>query len=80
MYKRQPNGGAPRLAVTGIGPRPARLTTAESLVAAGQDEDAITAAADAARAAASHPGDFRGDAAYRAEMAAVLTRRVVQSL
>ena len=49
-------------------------------MAAGQDEDAITAAADAARAAASHPGDFRGDAAYRAEMAAVLTRRVVQSL
>jgi CO/xanthine dehydrogenase FAD-binding subunit len=38
---------------------------------------AIAAAAEAARAATTHPGDFRGDAAYRAEMAAVLTRRVL---
>ncbi len=76
----RPNSGAPRLAATGIGPRPVRLSAAESHLAAGQDEAAITAASDAARAAAAHPGDFRGDAAYRAEMAAVLTRRVLQSL
>jgi CO/xanthine dehydrogenase FAD-binding subunit len=28
--------------------------------------------------ATDHPGDFRGDAAYRAEMVAVLTRRVLR--
>ena len=36
--------------------------------------------ANAAAAASSHPGDFRGDAAYRADMAAVLTRRVLMQL
>ncbi|MCZ7672864.1 MAG: hypothetical protein M5U34_39945 [Chloroflexi bacterium] len=31
----------------------------------------------AAKTACTHPGDFRGGAAYRADMAAVLTRRVL---
>jgi probable selenate reductase FAD-binding subunit len=66
----QPAKGAARLAATGLGERPFRLTTAEANL------DNIDAAATAAQAANQHPGDFRGDAAYRAEMAAVLTRRV----
>lgn len=73
----RPDGGTPRLAATGIGSRPERLLHVESVLANGLDEAAIAAAA---RAAATHPGDFRGDAAYRAEMAVVLTRRVLQSL
>ena len=73
----QPHDGAPRLAATGIAPRPLRLTAAEAALRSSRDEAGITAAAEAARAAAIHPGDFRGDAAYRAEMAAVLTQRVL---
>ena len=68
----RPVAGSPRLAATGLGERPFRLTTAEANL------DNIEAAATAAQAANQHPGDFRGDAAYRAEMAAVLTRRVCQ--
>ncbi len=75
-----PDGGGVRLAATGIGPRPQRLTAAEIAASDELSETTIDAAADAAQAAASHPGDFRGDAAYRAEMAAVLTRRVLQTL
>ncbi len=73
----QPRDGGPRLAATGIGPRPMRLTAAEAALRGGVNEATIAAAAEAARAAAHHPGDFRGDAAYRADMAAVLTRRVL---
>ncbi|MCP4424757.1 MAG: hypothetical protein GY803_09715 [Chloroflexi bacterium] len=72
----QPQDGAPRLAATGLGKRPFRLTNAESHLANGLNEAAVEAAAQAAQAASVHPGDFRGDANYRAEMAAVLTRRV----
>lgn len=72
----QPQDGPPRLAATGIGERPFRLLAAESHLANGLAETNINNAAAAAQAACSHPGDFRGSAAYRAEMAAVLTRRV----
>ena len=68
----RPVAGAPRLAATGLGERPFRLTTTEANL------DNIEAAVTAAQAANQHPGDFRGDAAYRAEMAAVLTRRVLK--
>lgn len=68
----QPDDGAARLAATGLGPRPQRLTAAEDALASGPD-----AAAEAATAANSHPGDFRGSAAYRGEMAAVLLRRLL---
>ncbi|MEZ4517922.1 MAG: hypothetical protein R3C44_14255 [Chloroflexota bacterium] len=57
-----------------------RLPDAEASVATGINEATIAAAATAAQAATRHPGDFRGDAAYRAEMAAVLTWRVLQAL
>jgi carbon-monoxide dehydrogenase medium subunit len=69
-----PDGRRPSLAATGIAPLPVPLSGVEAALARGN----IDEAADAARAAAAHPGDFRGDAAYRAEMAAVLTRRVLK--
>ena len=64
--------GAVRLAATGLGERPFRLTPAEKAD--------IAQAASAAAAANTHPGDFRGSASYRAEMAAVLTRRTLNQL
>ncbi len=72
----QSQGGMPRLAATGIGERPLRLTAAESILATGVNEQTIQSAARSAQAASTHPGDFRGDANYRAEMTAVLTKRV----
>ncbi|MBK8902625.1 MAG: FAD binding domain-containing protein [Anaerolineaceae bacterium] len=66
--------GAIRLAATGLGERPFRLHAAE------QAGDDVTAAVNAAQAANSHPGDFRGSASYRADMAAVLTRRTLNQL
>lgn len=74
----QPEDGAPRLAATGLGERPFRLTAAESHLANGLTAEAIESAAQAAQAASVHPGDFRGDANYRAAMAAALTKRVCQ--
>jgi len=76
----RPASGAIRLAATGTGPRPMHLVTAEVALGGGLDEDAIATAAQAAAKSVDHPGDFRGDAAYRAEMAAVLTRRVLAAL
>lgn len=72
----QPENEPPRLAATGVAVRPLRLTAAEAHLAQGFSPAAIGQAAQAARAAATHPGDFRGDAVYRAEMAALLTQRV----
>lgn len=72
----QPDGAAPRLAATGLGERPFRLTDAESHLIDSLTPDSIEAAAHAAQAACVHPGDFRGDAHYRAAMAATLTKRV----
>jgi carbon-monoxide dehydrogenase medium subunit len=76
----RPGGGAIRLAATGISARPCHLIKAEAAIAGGLNEISIEAAAEAARREARHPGDFRGDAGYRAEMAAVLTRRVLRAL
>ena len=72
----RPEGGCSRLAATGIGPRPIRLAQAEAALAAGD----AAAAVQAAQSAGRHPGDFRGDAAYRQEMMTVLTRRVLAEL
>ncbi len=76
----RPAGEPVRLAATGTGPRPLRLADAEAAVASGVNEKSVSEAANAAREASQHPGDFRGSADYRAEMAAVLTRRVLQAL
>lgn len=67
--------GSFRLAATGLGERPFRLSSAEQTVPAGIEQAAV-----AASAANTHPGDFRGDAGYRAEMAAVLTSRTLAQL
>lgn len=75
-----PEDGGVRLSATGISPRPQRLFAAEAAASSGLSELTIAAAAEAAQASANHPGDFRGDAAYRAEMVAVLTRRVLHTL
>lgn len=72
--------GVVRLAATGVDKRPLRLHTAEAALAGGLTPATIEAAAAAAHASSTHPGDFRGDAAYRADMAAVLTRRVLNQL
>jgi CO/xanthine dehydrogenase FAD-binding subunit len=69
----RPDGGAVRLAACGAAPCPTRLTAAETVA----DSEA---AAQAAQAACTHPGDFRGDAAYRGEVTAVLTRRVLAEI
>lgn len=74
----QPADGVSRLAATGLGERPFRLTEAESVLTDGRNPTAIQSAAQSAQAASQHPGDFRGDANYRAEMAAVLTKRVCE--
>jgi CO/xanthine dehydrogenase FAD-binding subunit len=76
----QPEGQPPRLAATGIAAYPLRLADAEAHLIDSIDERTIYRAAAAARDAADHPGDFRGDADYRAEMAAVLTRRLLIGL
>lgn len=76
----QPIGEAPRLAATGIGPRALRLSAAEAAVADALTADTIRRAAGEAAAATAHPGDFRGSAGYRADMAEVLTRRVLTAL
>lgn len=76
----RPAGGSIRLAGTGLGPRPFGLTAAEDVLQGGVNEQSIEAAAEAASGASMHLGDFRGDAAYRAEMAAVLTRRVLRQM
>lgn len=68
--------GPLRLAATGLGKRPFRLIDAEQ--AANSNE--IDQAASKAAAANHHLGDFRGSASYRAEMAAVLTRRTLNQL
>lgn len=75
-----PQGGAARLAATGIAARPLRLTAVEAACQDGLNEASLGSASAAAAAATTHPGDFRGDAAYRAEMAVVLARRVLQEL
>lgn len=75
----RPDGGRPRLAATGIDRRPVRLYSAEQRLADGVNQESIAAAAEAAAARCRHPGDFRGDSSYRADMAAVLTKRVLRS-
>lgn len=73
----QPENEPPCLAAVGCGQRPLRLRAAEQHLQAHPTPEAIAQAAQAAQSATTHPGDFRGDAAYRGEMTAVLTRRVL---
>jgi CO/xanthine dehydrogenase FAD-binding subunit len=76
----QPEDGSFRLAATGIAGLPIRLMAAEEEIGHELTELTIDKAAEAAKAATSHPGDFRGDTTYRSEMAAVLTERALSVL
>ncbi|MBE2223919.1 MAG: FAD binding domain-containing protein [Anaerolineae bacterium] len=76
----QADGASANLAATGIAARPIRLHEAEKALVAGVDgvdDSSVETAVAAAKAQCTHPGDFRGDTSYRADMVAVLTRRVV---
>jgi carbon-monoxide dehydrogenase medium subunit len=68
--------GDSRLAATGIDHSPIRLEAAEEALNSGANIDVV---AQAAKDRARHPGDFRGTSQYRAQMAFVLTRRVLSS-
>lgn len=76
----RPEGGPVALAAVGASERPCRLISAEQILQAGLTPETVEQAAVAAQAAVNHPGDFRGDAAYRGEMTAVFTRRLLTSL
>jgi len=75
----RPEGGSPALAATGIDDRPVRLYGAEQALAGRMDETKIALASRLAAERCRHMGDFRGDSAYRSEMAAILTRRLLVS-
>jgi probable selenate reductase FAD-binding subunit len=75
-----PSSGSVRLAATGLGPYPERLYAAENVLSGELDQDAVDAAAAVVKENIHHPGDFRGDTAYRAQMGEVLARRVLLEL
>ena len=76
----QPEDEEIRLAATGIDDQlPAvRLKAASESLKNGLTPERIEEAASLAGKAAYHTGDFRGDSTYRAEMASVLTRRLLK--
>jgi CO/xanthine dehydrogenase FAD-binding subunit len=74
----QPDGESPRLAATGIDALPVRLTETEKALVGGVDAGSLETAVAAAKAQCTHPGDFRGDSSYRADMAGVLTKRTLK--
>ncbi|GAA1288232.1 xanthine dehydrogenase family protein subunit M [Saccharothrix xinjiangensis] len=68
-----------RIAVAGAGPTPVRAGAAEALlVGRAPGHHAVAEAADAAADATDPPDDRHAPAAYRREMAAVLTRRALR--
>ncbi len=75
----EPESQTARLAATGIDDRPTRLYESEKILVGERSAESIEQAATAAASRATHAGDFRGSAQYRAEMAAVLTKRVLQA-
>ena len=69
-----------KLAATGIDERPIRLEEAERILNVKFTKASIAVATKAVKERVRHPGDFRGDAAYRAEMAEILANRVLNKL
>jgi CO/xanthine dehydrogenase FAD-binding subunit len=66
------------VSLTGVWPEAARLaTSAHDLVGGPLDDDQINRVAEAVRQEVEPQGDHLASAAYRREMAAVLTRRVL---
>lgn len=69
-----------RLGVTGVASRAYRASEAEQLLVGRRpDADAIAQAADAARADLPPRDDVHADAAYRAQLVQVLTRRALET-
>jgi carbon-monoxide dehydrogenase medium subunit len=75
-----PKEGTVRLAASGLRERPCRLENAESTLDSEISDNAIELAAAAAKSSTNHPGDFRGDSSYRADMASVLTKRALKDI
>ncbi len=75
-----PTGSTVRLAASGLRERPCRLENAESSLDGEISDNAIELAAAAAKSLTNHPGDFRGDSSYRADMASVLTKRALKAI
>ncbi|GMQ78202.1 MAG: hypothetical protein BMS9Abin02_0702 [Anaerolineae bacterium] len=75
-----PKGDTVRLAASGLQERPCRLENAENCLDSEISDYAIELAAAAAKSSTNHPGDFRGDSSYRAEMASVLTKRALKDV
>jgi carbon-monoxide dehydrogenase medium subunit len=73
----KPAQGHARLAITGIDLRPVRVEEAEQALVSGAGAEEV---AQAAKDRTRHPGDFRGDTGYRAEMAFVLTKRLLSQI
>ncbi len=70
-----------RIAVSGISHTPLRIESSEAILASQTLTTDLIDAVAAAAMRASDPdySDYRGSAAYRSQMAAVLTRRAVES-
>ena len=70
-----------RIAVSGVAPTPVRIEATENLlVGASLTEDAVEAAGASARTEVSPTGDVHADAAYRRQLAGVLTRRALHDV
>jgi carbon-monoxide dehydrogenase medium subunit len=68
------------VALGGVGPTPLLVPGLDSLLSGtAPDESALAAAAEAARAATQPTDDQRGSAAYKRAMAAIFTKRVLES-
>src|SRR5262245_21584099 len=70
-----------RVAITGVGETPLRMTAAAELLRGAQEPEPalLEAAADAVRKAIAPANDLHGSADYRRHLAGVLTRRVVRA-
>lgn len=69
-----------RVAITGVGDRPYRATAVEAaLTGSDGSPDAIAAAAAHATDGVAVASDIHADAAYRAHLAAVMTRRALEA-
>lgn len=77
------DGGAvaeARIAITALAPTVRRVPEAEAVLVGSDGGDDVLESVGAAAAAAAQPiSDVRGSAAYRAAMAAVITRRAVRT-
>ena len=76
-----PRGDIDRLAIviSGLGPRPVRLTSVETAAAGAKANDALVAAAVAAASGVSAQDDIHASAAYRQRIAGVMAERALRA-